>query len=175
MKHLKRIFCLAVIVICVAFVIKGISHVEAVNRLLNDVGLSQLNVDKELFYDSFDMGLGYKDGYEALVILLKTDANTEISKHIEQEVTWSHGTFTFSQILEQIPRGYDPGVAESISPKASQITYSAYRVIKAKMSIFSMRIANLIEFYLYTERILLLQSEISAKQTVKYFYIQDVM
>lgn len=38
-----------------------------------------------------------------------------------------------------------------------------------------MRIANLIEFYLYTERILLLQSEISAKQTVKYFYIQDVM
>ena len=69
MKHLKRIFCLAVIVICVAFVIKGISHVEAVNRLLNDVGLSQLNVDKELFYDSFDMGLGYKDGYEALVIL----------------------------------------------------------------------------------------------------------
>ena len=56
MKHLKRIFCLAVIVICVAFVIKGISHVEAVNRLLNDVGLSQLNVDKELFYDSFDMG-----------------------------------------------------------------------------------------------------------------------
>ena len=49
MKHLKRIFCLAVIVICVAFVIKGISHVEAVNRLLNDVGLSQLNVDKELF------------------------------------------------------------------------------------------------------------------------------
>lgn len=132
MKHFKRIFCLAVTAICVAFVIKGISHVEAVNRLLNDVGLSQLNVDKELFYDSFDMGLGYKDGYEALVILLKTDANTEISKHIEQEVTWSHGTFTFSQILEQIPRGYDPGVAESISPKASQITYSAYRVIKSE-------------------------------------------
>ena len=82
MKHLKRIFCLAVIVICVAFVIKGISHVEAVNRLLNDVGLSQLNVDKELFYDSFDMGLGYKDGYEALVILLKTDANTETRSHM---------------------------------------------------------------------------------------------
>ncbi len=128
MKRRWCVICCITVIVVFIWGAYDFAHSCKIERLLDKAELSEVNTYKELWYSFFDMGLGYTDGYEVLILQVPSSENDTIANAMSSDSLLQQSKYTLDQVLSFVPRSCHPNVLRDIPSEIYEIEFSAWHI-----------------------------------------------